>query len=145
MSNKKCPSCQQEKDTSLFHKNRTTKDGFQWHCIECRKKIDCRPEKRAQDRQRYHENKDTYLNQYYKRVYKIGLKEYDALLTKQNNVCAICEKECSSGRRLAVDHDHDTGKVRALLCGICNRGLGYFQHNPQIITEAIKYLEKYAS
>ena len=56
----------------------------------------------------------------------INLEEYEAMLQQQNGVCAICGNLCASGRRLAVDHDHATGKVRVLLCSYCNRRLGWY-------------------
>jgi hypothetical protein len=57
-------------------------------------------------------------------VYGLTVDEYDLLLNSQGAVCAICGKPCSSGRRLAVDHDHVTGMTRGLLCHLCNRGAG---------------------
>lgn len=74
------------------------------------------------------------------RQYNMTPGEYLDLLQEQNNRCAICEEECSTGWRLAVDHDHDTGEVRGLLCNKCNRGLGYFKDNTQLLSAAILYL-----
>jgi len=73
--------------------------------------------------------------------YNIDASMYNKLLTEQNNVCAICKRCCVSGRRLAVDHDHKTGKVRGLLCGRCNTGLGNFTDSIEFLEEAIKYLK----
>lgn len=50
--------------------------------------------------------------------------DYEALLAAQGGGCAICKSECATGRRLAVDHDHSSGKVRALLCFVCNTRVG---------------------
>lgn len=52
---------------------------------------------------------------------------YDALLAEQNGVCAICKELCSTGRRLSVDHDHSTGRIRGLLCKRCNLFLGVLE------------------
>lgn len=75
---------------------------------------------------------------------KYGLtpEQYDAILSAQGGVCAICKTNWMRGgyRHLDVDHDHTTGKVRGLLCGRCNRGLGYFKDNPQNLAAAIDYL-----
>jgi len=65
--------------------------------------------------------------------------EYLALFTKQKGLCAIC-KEPSPGRNFDVDHDHDTGEVRGLLCRRCNVGLSAIEHTPAIEFE--KYLGK---
>lgn len=56
--------------------------------------------------------------------YGVTREEYETLLNKQNGVCAICGGVNSDGRRLHVDHDHDSGAVRGLLCVVCNMQLG---------------------
>jgi Recombination endonuclease VII len=72
------------------------------------------------------------------RDYGITLEDYDALLAKQNGVCAICKKK--SDRTLCVDHCHSTGVVRGLLCLKCNTGLGCYDDNPSFMLIAIEYL-----
>lgn len=52
---------------------------------------------------------------------------------------------CSSGRKLAVDHDAETGEVRGLLCGSCNLGIGKFRHSVGRLLEAVRYLDKHRS
>lgn len=75
--------------------------------------------------------------------YGITLAEYNAMLEAQNYKCAICNNEDEvEGRRLAIDHCHNTGKIRGLLCGKCNRGLGLFYDNKKLLQSAIKYLNK---
>lgn len=60
--------------------------------------------------------------------YGIDLTEYNRMFEQQGGCCAICNKhQTQFKRRLAVDHNHTTGKVRALLCHICNRALGYYE------------------
>jgi hypothetical protein len=54
----------------------------------------------------------------------LTLDDFEVMLEKQGGVCAICKEPCSTGRDLAVDHDHETGVVRGLLCLTCNRFLG---------------------
>lgn len=83
---------------------------------------------------------------YYMRVYKIGVTDYLSMFEKQNGVCAICHtagfnmKKKHEGQ-LVVDHCHDTGKVRGLLCHNCNRGLGLFQDSKEFLKRSIAYLE----
>jgi hypothetical protein len=75
--------------------------------------------------------------------YGITLAEYNTMLEAQDYKCAICGNEDEvEGRRLAIDHCHTTGKVRGLLCGKCNRGLGLFYDNEELLQSAIKYLNK---
>lgn len=65
------------------------------------------------------------------RMYGLSEEQYGEILVQQGGGCAICgraEKD-SSRRRLCVDHDHTTGEVRGLLCGICNRHLGLYETN----------------
>lgn len=75
-----------------------------------------------------------------KQEYGLEPTEYDSMLAKQNGLCAICNNECSSGKRLAVDHDHNTGIVRGLLCSNCNTSLGGFKDSIDLLKSAIKYL-----
>lgn len=76
-----------------------------------------------------------------KSVYGLDYTQYEAMLTKQKGVCALCYQPNQRGRRLAVDHDHETGQVRALLCNRCNVSLG--RHNLPWFGRAIQYLIKY--
>jgi len=76
--------------------------------------------------------------------YGLSVDEYQALLRAQNNKCAICEAPFGDERKTAphVDHDHDTGTVRGLLCWACNFGLGHFQDCREILILAAAYLKK---
>lgn len=80
--------------------------------------------------------------------YGITIDAYDKLLAEQGGVCAICrEVEDIKGRNgavrsLSVDHCHETGAVRGLLCGRCNTGLGYFRDSPTVLSAACSYLAR---
>lgn len=73
--------------------------------------------------------------------------DYGKWLAAQNGVCAICSKpETSRGsqgalKRLAVDHNHETGEVRGLLCNNCNRAIGFFADDSALVRRAADYLE----
>lgn len=70
----------------------------------------------------------------------INVNQYQMILEEQNHKCFICnEKE---NRALAIDHCHTSGKVRGLLCSNCNRGLGMFLDDPQLLQNAVKYLQR---
>ena len=73
-----------------------------------------------------------------KRKYNISLEQFNVLSADQRNKCAICGEE----RKLVIDHDHETGKIRGLLCTICNKGLGLFYDNENLLKNAIDYLIK---
>lgn len=80
-----------------------------------------------------------YRKHQMKKRYGITIEQYEELLVGQNGTCAICDEACSTGRRLAVDHDHDTGQIRGLLCYRCNTGLEWFT-NPKRFYRATQYL-----
>lgn len=88
-------------------------------------------------------------NNQLKNKYGITLDSYNELLVKQNGVCAIClNREKSKNkfgkvRNLYVDHNHETGKVRGLLCHNCNSMLGYSGDNPTILEIGKEYLIKH--
>ncbi len=72
----------------------------------------------------------------------IGIERYDDMLAAQSGVCAICGSTCSSGRNLAVDHCHETGRIRGLLCGNCNKALGLLGDDPDRLVRAVEYLKE---
>lgn len=74
--------------------------------------------------------------------YGITEEDYERMLEEQDHLCAICREPCSSGRRLAVDHCHLTGKVRGLLCMNCNIALGKLKDSVKIAQSLIRYLEE---
>lgn len=76
-------------------------------------------------------------------LYGLTLEEYDEMLVRQSGRCAICKtKQCFTGFRFAVDHDHTTGAIRGLLCRRCNQVLGQLGENPQLFEEAANYLRR---
>ena len=78
--------------------------------------------------------------------YGLTVTQYEEMAASQNGVCGICERpeRPRKGKpvRLAVDHDHSTGKVRGLLCRRCNRGIGSFEHDTGLLTRAGDYLAR---
>lgn len=116
---KQCRNCQQIKPFSDFSKNKRGVGGVNAYCRPCALEI----------------------NFWYDigRKYGCTKKQYLSLLSKQDGVCAICQQECEKGR-LCVDHCHNTGAVRGLLCRNCNLGLGNFKGDPDNLKEALNYL-----
>lgn len=72
--------------------------------------------------------------------YGLSWGEYHAILDAQERRCAICDRPHAIAGPLVVDHDHDSGKVRGLLCHECNLGLGKFRDRPDLLAEASDYL-----
>lgn len=77
-------------------------------------------------------------------VFGLSQAQYEAMLAVQNNGCAICGRgpEGSYPGMLHVDHCHETGLVRGLLCQVCNLSIGKFGHDPALLRRAAAYLEK---
>lgn len=74
------------------------------------------------------------------RTYGLKPGEYERMYKEQGGVCAICRRATGATKRLAVDHDHNTGLVRGLLCGPCNKLVGYFRNSPEAFDRAAAYL-----
>lgn len=90
-------------------------------------------------------NPDYYLAYSLRKNYGITLEWYREQLSKQKNVCAICKQPETAVIRgkvisMPVDHCHKTGKARGLICTKCNRGLGLFSDNVDVLKSAIHYL-----
>jgi hypothetical protein len=77
---------------------------------------------------------------YVARTYQLAAADYDRLHRIQDGRCAICQRATGASRRLCVDHDHATGKVRGLLCRPCNDMLGHGRDDPDFFTRAWQYL-----
>lgn len=97
----------------------------------------------ANRRARYHKDKAEFYKKNRRSILKrrFGLTEiaYETMLKDQDYCCALCFKE-DPQRNLSVDHDHITGQVRGLLCNKCNRALGLFSDNREILQRAVDYL-----
>jgi len=78
-------------------------------------------------------------------LYKYGVtkEDYNNLYNKQNGCCRICTRHQSEfNKRLSVDHNHETGKVRGLLCSKCNQAIGLLKENINSLENAIEYLKE---
>lgn len=84
------------------------------------------------------------------RKFNLTVKEYESMVLDQCGLCAICgnpetamHPRTGQVQRLAIDHCHNSGKNRGLLCARCNKGLGHFKDNRDLLKNAIKYLENH--
>lgn len=133
METKVCTTCGVEKAVTDFHWHRKEKNIRRHACKVCRSN----EEKERQRTDQYKAKRTEYL---LNKHYGLTPEMYQQKLEDQGNVCAICGERCCTGKRLAVDHNHNTGAVRALLCSRCNQGLGLFQDNPELLNKAAEYL-----
>lgn len=75
------------------------------------------------------------------RKYGVDQAAFDRLLEAQDRHCAICSTRLGTGRDCHIDHCHDTGVVRGVLCQACNKGIGFLKDDPTRLRAAIRYLE----
>jgi hypothetical protein len=76
------------------------------------------------------------------RKYGLTPEQYDEMVAAQGGTCALCDAKCPTGQRLAVDHSHESGAVRGLLCRTCNAGIGSLKDDPDLLRRAAEYIEK---
>ena len=90
--------------------------------------------------QRYHNNPKEAIA--YR--YKITLEQLDTLIKESMGRCAVCDKELKGLglKGMCIDHSHENGKIRGILCNMCNMGLGKFNDNIKLLESAIKYLKE---
>ena len=131
---KKCHACQELLPVECFYVWKLATDGYRGTCKACI----------AKKGNEYYASY-VYRDRWYKKSYGITLEEYDSLLSQQNNVCGICgkaETRMAKGgvRELSVDHCHETGRVRGLLCNKCNIALGHFD-DVALLRKAIAWIQ----
>lgn len=141
---KTCTKCGVEKDLEEFYAHRKTKDGRNSYCKGCDREIRNVNRKNLKDREPegvYRKKRNTQLRS----LYGLSLEDYESLEEAQGGVCMVCgetEKETYRGKLkpLAVDHCHETGAVRGLLCSRCNVILGKAKDSPDLLRKAADYL-----
>ncbi len=151
MKTKECTYCKQLKDVSCFYISRRDPSGLQKRCKDCcseyakiyriknRKILN----KNQRNFNKSQKGKVLERNKHLKKKYSMDIGVYNNMLSKQNNVCAICKNKCKKNKNLSVDHSHSTGNIRGLLCNDCNVGLGFFQDNILLLESAKNYLAQY--
>ena len=114
-----CPGCEQAVAHEDFSRNARQASGFGSLCRAC--------------------NRRSSGDAYWKRQYGLSRTDVATMRTEQGDACAICG-DVGPGH---LDHDHDTGAVRALLCHRCNLGLGHFRDDPDVLRAAAEYVERH--
>ena len=130
---KVCIHCGERKPLSLLVKNKNMKDGYKNECKPCHNRLQKERYYSVPKEERH--DRDKYLQ----RMYRMSEDEYDRRVSNINSCCECCGKESN---RLFVDHCHDTGRVRGLLCQLCNSGIGMLGDNLEGLIRAVRYLEK---
>ena len=135
---KKCSTCQEYKYFKDFGKNKSQADGHHQQCKECRSKYKPSAESMAKSRERLR-----IWNRY--KMSGFTQEDYDNKLIEQGGKCAICGTDNPGKMDWNADHCHETGQKRGLLCPKCNKGLGHFKDDIEVMKAAIEYLEYYKS
>lgn len=144
-----CSKCKVEKPLSEYNPSKMHKQGRRPACKECMNAARREKYKDPEFRERMltkskawsKENPFAWRQAYLMRTYNITIDEYQTLYDAQGGVCALCRLPEQIKTMLAVDHDHETGKVRGLLCFRCNTALGAFGDSVDGLKRAIAYLE----
>lgn len=118
--------------------HRRARDGYKSECKSCR---------RQYNHNIYQRVKDTPRRRQASRVgalrrYGLTLEAYEHLAVQQDGRCAICRRVPPNGKRLHVDHCHETNRVRGLLCIHCNRAIGSLGDNLAGVMRAVRYLQE---
>ena len=142
---KTCTKCKKQKDTSEFNRDKGSRDGLNYWCIDCTMK--CRLSQRE-----WVAGRTSRLNYFRDHKYSFQPGEFQKLMDKQRGKCAACGIPFDATNVPHVDHDHDCCPLenktcgectRGLLCASCNKGLGLFRDDIEALEGAIKYLKGY--
>lgn len=160
---KKCSKCGKIQPLSQFYRAKGGRDGLRGDCKDCfaarrkrwyvenkdreiarvadwqRRNAD-RHRAYQQERRQQPEVKRKNREGHLRRKYGMTMAEYDALLERQGGVCAICGRPPRDDISLHVDHEHETGAIRGLLCFRCNNAVGDFDDDPVVLQRAADYL-----
>jgi len=163
---KTCTKCKINKPRDEFCGDKRNKNGLQSHCKICQREYRKTPEGRIKymaSMRRYYstpkgntkykanlrkymitpKGKEVKRNIDLKHRYDITIEEYNKMLEDQGGVCAICGTDKTGGKgRFCVDHDHETDKIRGLLCRNCNLLLGNAKDSIKTILKASQYLSQ---
>lgn len=145
-ASKRCTECTETKPLSEFYAHPRMADGYFNRCKACDRARARESMKRLREAPGYTEPEYDRGSEYTRRVrlkskYGTTPEAVDAMLDDQGGACAICRIDEPGGRGFwNVDHDHDTGRIRGLLCCACNRGIGLLSDDVERLMSAAAYL-----
>ena len=122
---KRCPRCKETKGKESFGKHYSES-----YCKPCK----------SDYQKKYNVDKDHRV--YLLRAYGLTQEDFNRMLKDQKGVCALCSQPPTESKNFCVDHDHETGRVRGLLCTRCNRGLGLLGDTLEHVERAVEYLSR---
>lgn len=162
---KTCRECGLEKPLTEFHRAAGMRDGHRSECKSCAARIKkaryainrereirrvqawrrANPERYLASQRAYkdanrHRLQRQHRDRHLRKSYGIDSEDFELLVEAQMKLCAICFRYL--GKQLHVDHDHQTGRIRGLLCGKCNKAIGLLHDKPGLAEAAAKYLRR---
>ena len=146
---KKCRACSIEKPIEEYHISHQGKTGpiYKARCKVCISKYQKEGYKKLSEEVKQDRRKKNPCNNFewrkthrLKSRYGLTTEDFSAMILEQQNKCKICGLDMKDPQ---VDHNHDTGKVRALLCRPCNTSLGMLKEDPQTIRNMLNYINDY--
>jgi hypothetical protein len=133
---KKCYSCRLEQLESNYYKSSEKKDGLQNECKACNTS-------RKKSWHQTDSGKASSANTKLKRRYGITLSEYESMVLEVGSKCEICgDTKSYLNHKLCIDHDHNTGNIRGVLCKACNLAVGNLKDSPELALKTFEYLNK---
>lgn len=162
---KLCRTCDTRKLHAEFAPDARSKDGMAWRCRDCARRaiarwcsanIEHQRDKARAQARKFRAANPAYMRDYMRatRLKKRGLtvEQFNQMIAQQDGLCRICQiplevsatnkPGASRARQACVDHDHATGRLRAILCTRCNRGVGMFDDDPELMAKAMAYLRE---
>lgn len=153
---KECQKCKIVQEVSNFYKRTRSKDGLQCICKTCNAvhrnsqyhKNHEHELKKLSDYNNRESSKIRRINFQLRKLYNVDLDFYNTKLLSQDNRCAICKTHESEFKtRLSLDHDHESGKIRGILCTNCNVNVGFLEKGKsrkiQLIEETLEYINEH--
>ena len=150
VEHKTCTTCEEIKPVTDFFKRGKYVDGttsYKSSCISCFNKYSL--DYHYKNRRDNGIARKSAYRYTLRTAYGLSQEDFEGMLERQGGLCDICGTplrnpfNSSIGERQAVDHCHESGNVRAILCMACNSGLGHFKDSPVILEKAIKYLNEH--
>lgn len=139
--NKNCGHCKRSLPPTSFYTNEKSRTGLSSWCKDC-----TRAKNQAYNVKYYRElgGKDREKWRKVKGTHDVDRELYDSMMVSQENKCKICGlmfDYLSKNTTPHIDHSHSNGKIRGLLCDLCNKGLGHFKDSRELLLKAERYLD----
>ena len=150
MTNKLCLQCNKTQPISEFSPDRRRPDKVGSCCKSCNARHSAENRKKVGYKEKYNTYKRKWLKNnpgkdqeyFFRQKYGLEIKDRENMYIQQQGCCAICGKSVPY-KNVFTDHDHQTNKVRELLCVTCNTFVGYVEKYSELMNPIQKYLEKH--